>query len=280
MQFRSIVALSFFAFASAGCAATPDDAVEQGEDGELTKRGSAIATFKSDFNETLSGSLAVGGKLRVRYSAERLPQCRTTLPGGKPGWTITGFASMNKKPPKTFYVAGFSSDPTRTTTEELAIDEAGELAVWFQVTNVHGCSQYDSDFGKNYRFAVAPSASPTTQIVFDADPARAPRASGALVAGGKVEIAYPESRLSSCRGTLAGGAPAWSITGYSSIDGEPAKPFYVAGHSADPSQVGKKPIVELTRAGRLSLWFQVASRYGCSAWDSNLGSNYTFEIAR
>lgn len=84
---------------------------------------------------------------------------------------------MNNKPAKTFYVAGFSSDPTRTTTEELAIDEAGELAVWFQVTNVHGwehhralahrrrareqvtsrrdCSAWDSNLGSNYTFEIA-----------------------------------------------------------------------------------------------------------------------------
>jgi hypothetical protein len=202
------------------------------------------------------------------------------LAGGKPGFTITGFASINKKPAKTFYVAGHSSDPTRTTTESIAVDEAGDLAVWFQVTNASGCSNYDSDLGKNYHFAVAPSPVSSSRIVFDADPSRAPRATGALTAGTKIEIDYPEARLAGCRGSLAGGAPAWTVTGFASINGEPAKSFYVAGYSPDPSQTGKKPIVELPRAGRLSLWFQVTSRYGCQAWDSNLGSNYTFDVAR
>ena len=282
VRIRSLV-LSFALLAPSmiGCAATPDDdVVAEGDEAELATKGNAIATFKSDFSESTSGSLGVGGKLHVQYAAERLPQCRATLAGGKPGWTITGFASINKKPAKTFYVAGHSSDPTRTTTEDLVVDEAGDLAVWFQVTNAQGCASYDSDFGKNYHFAVAPLAASSTRIVFAADPSRAPQATGALVAGTKVEIEYPDTRLSSCRGSLAGGTPAWTITGYASLNGEPAKSFYVAGHSPDPSQVGKNPVVELPRAGRLSLWFQVTSRYGCSAWDSNLGSNYTFDVAR
>jgi len=54
------------------------------------------------------------------------------------------------------------------------------------------------------------------------------------------------------------------------VNRKPARTFYVAG----------KPVVELPRAGRLALWFQVTGRYGCSGWDSNLGSNYTFDIAR
>jgi hypothetical protein len=258
-----------------GCAVPSEEDPSVNEESELTA-GSATMTFRGDYTQTLTGTPAVGGKLRVKYAEGRLPQCRTTLANGKPGWTITGFISTNNKV-RTFYVAGHSATG-RTTTEDVTLDAAGDAAVWFQVTNIHGCNAWDSNLGKNYGLRVAAPAASTARIAFDADPSRAPRVEGRLVAGSKLEVIYPEARLPSCRTTVAGGAPGWSITGFASLNGAPAKSFYVAGHSPDPSAIGKVPTIDVQGSGRLAVWFQVTSRNGCNAWDSNNSRNYTFDV--
>jgi hypothetical protein len=274
---KHLIALFAVLALGAGCTVPSEEDPTVGEESELTA-GSATMTFRADYTESLTGSPAVGGKLRVRYAEGRLPQCRTTLNNGKPGWTITGFIAAPNKAPRTFYVAGHSATG-RTTTEDVTLDTAGDVAVWFQVTNIHGCNAWDSNLGKNYGLRVAAPAASNARIAFDSDPSRAPRVEGRLVAGTKLEVAYPEARLPSCRTTLAGGVPGWSITGFASLNGAPAKTFYVAGHSSDPTAAGKVPTIDVSAAGRLSVWFQVTSRSGCTAWDSNNSNNYTFDVA-
>lgn len=98
---------------------------------------------------------------------------------------------------------------------------------------------------------------------------------GELVEGGRVRIDYDADRLTGCRGNLHG-QPAWTITGYHSLDGAPPTSFYVAGFSAvvDPPE----PIIDLDRPGDLAVWFQNTSIWGCSAYDSNFGTNFHFQI--
>jgi hypothetical protein len=267
-----------FALLSA-CTANTEEApaLDESEESELQGRGSATMTFAADYSESITGSPAVGGRLKINYAASRLSQCRANLNNGKPAWTITGFLSVNRAPAKTFYVAGHNATG-RTTPEEVTLEQAGDAQLWFQVTNIFGCSAYDSNLSKNYTLKIAEGSS--ARLVFDADPSRAPALEGRLVAGTRVAIEYPATRLPSCRMNLNGGAPGWTITGFASVNGGQPKSFYVAGHSSDPSAAGKTPFVDVTSAGRLAIWFQVTNASGCSAWDSNLGRNYTFDVAR
>jgi hypothetical protein len=86
------------------------------------------------------------------YDAARLPGCRAGDQGGIPQWSLTGFARIADGPVVTFPVAGLNAPASAPT---IALDRVGELQVWFQATNRYGCSEFDSNYGHNYRFAVA-----------------------------------------------------------------------------------------------------------------------------
>lgn len=118
---------------------------------------SATVKFGASGAPIVSGDLVEGGTLEIDYDADRLPACR----GGSaahPMWTLTGFASTNGGRAKPFYVAGNSEDGSIDVTNpppaKITLSEAGEVALWFQVTGSAGCSKYDSVGGENYKFRV------------------------------------------------------------------------------------------------------------------------------
>lgn len=113
----------------------------------------------------------------------------------------------------------------------------------------------------------------TTTISFDAGWRH--RVTGDLQKGKKVRVVYDAGRLTTCRGDINGG-PGWSITGYWRIDGGPVRSFAAGGLAAGG---GADPGFTLDASGDLELWFQNTSRWGCSAYDSNLGQNYRFAVA-
>lgn len=119
---------------------------------EAAASANAVA-FRKDWSVGQRGSLVAGQIIGVEYDASRLPGCRGNLNGGQPGWTITGYASVNRGPAKSFWVAGFS--PTGASGPvTLKLAARGDLAMWFQITNRWGCSSYDSNFGHNFHFTV------------------------------------------------------------------------------------------------------------------------------
>lgn len=117
-------------------------------------------------------------------------------------------------------------------------------------------------------------ASSDVELAFRADFTQSP--SGALVVGGHARVVYDVSRLTACRGDLAGG-PGWSITGHYRIAGGAVGSFEAGGLS--PSHGTSAPILALTAPGDLEVWFENTSAWGCQGWDSNFGRNYHFTIA-
>ena len=100
--------------------------------------------------------------------------------------------------------------------------------------------------------------------------------SAPLVAGREVRVAYDPARLTACRGNLPGG-PGWGITGYYRTNGGTVGTFEAGGLS--PSHGTTPPVIVLAAPGDLEIWFQNTSAWGCSAYDSNNGSNYHFAVA-
>jgi uncharacterized protein YodC (DUF2158 family) len=100
---------------------------------------------------------------------------------------------------------------------------------------------------------------------------------GRLVEGGAVRVKYDSSRLPTCRGNQNGG-PAWTITGYYSLNGGDPGSFFVDGFS--PTSAPDEPTFTLDEPGELGIWFENTSRWGCSAFDSNFGDNFNFDVAQ
>jgi len=151
LLFAGLMALSL------GCA-PPSAGAEDAEIGtsEAALGEAGTLTFGADFQVKVSGTLERGKKVRVAYDANRLTACRGDF-NGKPGWSITGFWKVGGGDVHSFEAGGFSPS-SGTDQPVLALDQSGDLQIWFQNSSRWGCSAYDSDFGKNYHFAVQPSA--------------------------------------------------------------------------------------------------------------------------
>ena len=142
----------------AGCA-PPAEGPGDGADvatSEAALGEAGTLTFGADFQVKLAGTLEKGKKIRVAYEANRLTTCRGDF-NGKPGWSITGYWKIGGGDVHSFEAGGFSPS-SGTEQPVLALDQSGDLQIWFQNSSRWGCSAYDSDFGKNYHFAVKPAA--------------------------------------------------------------------------------------------------------------------------
>lgn len=111
-------------------------------------------------------------------------------------------------------------------------------------------------------------------VVFRKDFTQSQR--GTLAVGKTLGIEYDAARLPGCRGNLNNGQPAWTITGYVSVNRGPAKSFWVAGFS--PTGSTAPPTLKLTEGGDHAFWFQITNRWGCSSYDSSFGKNYHFTV--
>lgn len=155
----SLILAGFTALAAAGlggCAAPAD-----GEQADLGTSEAALGeagtlTFGADFGVHVSGTLQKGKKVRVAYDASRLTACRGEQ-NGHPAWTITGYYKIGSGDVHSFEAGGFSPSGG-AEPPVIALDVSGDLQIWFQNNSVWGCSAYDSAFGNNYHFAVAPAA--------------------------------------------------------------------------------------------------------------------------
>ena len=260
----------------AGCASSNSSSDASGEEQDLVS-DAATLTLTADRKTNLVGAPAVGKGLVVDYAIDRLPQCRGSVNGGGPNWTITGFYSENGAPAKSFNVTKLTADGRDRVAApgRIVPSTQGDLAIWFQASSGLGCSMHDSAFGQNYHLSVeGPVPSAAATITFPAS--GAPVQTGVLEAGGKVKIHYEQGRLPTCRRTQ-GGSPAWAISGFSQIDGE-AKHAFDTGVAAGSDRQAVDALVDLPHAGKLSLWFQVVDIGGCNQYDSNSSANYSFGI--
>jgi hypothetical protein len=274
---RSAVAafsLLLAALPTVGCGGTDAGSSAVAED-DVTS--SATIRFVSGFTTNQTGTARAGTNVRVEYALDRLPDCRGDLPGGAPGWNVTGYVSENGGPARTFEVSAVSPDGRSRVAKAaiVPITQGGRAAFWFQIHNRWGCSAFDSAHGQNYGIPVSgPTPDVKGTITFTKD--GKVEQTGDLLAGAKVKVRYEQERLPQCRRYERGHA-AWTITGFASHAGEAAQTFQT-GREGERDRVTEDAILDLPRAGELSLWFQVTSLGGCSAYDSKDGANYRFTV--
>jgi len=114
--------------------------------------------FTPWWEENLSGGPIVqGGQLRLKYSLDRLKDCRATH-NGHPGWSITLYYTFDLAEPAQQLPAVMHNSFSGTSTEwEQTIDipeDAENIWFWASNTDVSGCETWDSDFAKNYMFPI------------------------------------------------------------------------------------------------------------------------------
>ena len=262
----------------AGCSAGTSAPGATGDEQDLTSDAATLA-LTADHKTNLVGTPTAGKGVVVAYALERLPQCRGNVGGGGPAWNVTGFYSENGAAPKMFEVSTLtaSGKDRVATAGRIVPREAGDLAIWFQISSSFGCSAFDSELGRNYHLTVAARApdANAASIVLGQDGKVSQ--TGNLKAGGRVTVRYEQARLPDCR-RVERGSPAWNITGFAQIDRETPRTFDT-GVAVGPDRKEVDALVELPHAGELSLWFQVVGLGGCMKFDSNAGANYRFRIA-
>lgn len=214
-------------------------------------------------------ALLAGNTASVTYDANRLPDCRGDQ-NGHPAWSITGYYQLNGGPVGSFWAGGFSPDPSATSTFPLT--GAGDLAMWFEITNVWGCTAWDSDYGRNFHFQVAAGA-PT--ISFNAD--WTVSTDGTLAAGAPITIKYDIARLPRCRQDY-NGLPTWDVTLSYRFDGGQVTTVSATQVSGDLRTSAPVTVEAPAGARDLEVWFHNSDRAGCSDWDSDFGSNFHFEL--
>lgn len=141
------------------CVAPPAaslDAPTETTDATRAALGEAtVISFDAAFQQSVSGSLEKGKAASVVYDDRRLTACRGDQ-AGVPQWSITGYYTVGGGPVRAFEAGGLS--PSGGTAEPtLLLDRSGDLQIWFQNTSRWGCSAYDSSYGANYHFTVAPA---------------------------------------------------------------------------------------------------------------------------
>jgi hypothetical protein len=231
--------------------------------------------FTANFNASLEGRPKAGGTLEVHYALARLARCRSVV-GGMPAWNVTGYYSENGGPARSFEVTSLSANGRERTARvaTLTLSQGGDLALWFQGTDRYGCSEYDSDYGRNFHVAVdGATASTEASLVFFKD--GRVHQDGALRVGGRLKVRYEQERLPSCRRTQAG-KPVWGITGFAELGGQTTTFETARIEGAD--RMTTDAWVELPHAGELSLWFESTSLGGCHEVDANQGTKYRYAV--
>jgi hypothetical protein len=135
------------------------------DDAGVCRPPEAFLSFDADFGEHQTGLLRAGGFVTVHYALERLPTCRGTH-NGFPAWDLVATARFL---PGGQIVEGSvralgneMGRPVNTATSQpltIAIpDDATAVELWFRNFTGAGssCWAWDSAYGRNYRFGVAP----------------------------------------------------------------------------------------------------------------------------
>lgn len=271
---RRPFAMLFLATSLAACVADDQTTDEATGAGGKADGQAPVIVFDRDWNETASGTLLAGDKMRIDYDLDRLQTCRGTS-GGSDQWGVSGYASFDGGEPVAFGVSELRSGHATPVIASLDIPAtATSVELWFAINNRWGCIAYDSNDNANYRFAIKRSSAGAV-LSFDADWDESQ--SAALRPGDSVVVHYDPARLAQCESS-SGGHATWSITAYWRVDGGTIKSVRVTRETSDATVEAADPKITLPTGGELELWFQANNVYGCHEYDSNDSANYHFAI--
>jgi hypothetical protein len=155
LQVASRLALgAALTLAALGCA--PPGSSELAEE-ELALDEDALETatirFAADWSETVDGELRAGASARIVFDPARLPRCRGTQ-GGIPQWSIGASWLLRGTDGSEHRGSGTVAGLNAGSPVVVDLPVAGELSVWFELTDRWGCHEYDSNFGEDYVFDV------------------------------------------------------------------------------------------------------------------------------
>jgi hypothetical protein len=264
-----LCATLFLATTVAACVADAGSDEDTAAGGGKADGATPVLVFDDEWNETQTGRLLAGDKMRVQYDLDRLTDCRGST-GGSEVWGVTGYASFDGASPQTFAVSRLDAGTVQPVLATVDIPAgATRVAMWFAINNRWGCIAYDSNDSHNYVFEIEGGATGGV-LSFNGDWSESQ--SDTIHAGDSVVIHYEPQRL------LQYGYATWSVTGYWRVDGRTIKSLIVTRQSPGAALVPADPLITVPRGTDLEMWFSATNVSGCNAYDSNLSANYHFTI--
>jgi hypothetical protein len=121
-----------------------------------TAEAAPVLHFAADGSEWIDGALEADRPALVDYDLERLPSCRNQYAGGD-AWSIGVYYRVDGGPITTQPVTRLDENRHNVKAPARIELPAGghELELWFHAGDRAGCSEYDSQFGANYRYTIA-----------------------------------------------------------------------------------------------------------------------------
>ena len=118
-------------------------------------------TFAGDFTQTQHGAIVAGGELAVEYDLGRLTTCRDTHNGAR-FWSLDAYAQFQPSGQVVTGTVVASNGTAWFPTPFVTHVPAGStrVALWFRNASPPSCEGWDSNYGNNYTFAIAPAPTP------------------------------------------------------------------------------------------------------------------------
>ena len=127
------------------------------DDGACLDHAQPRATlgFNADYSTTQRGELVRGGHLTVEYALARLSQCRSTHNGYR-FWSLDASVKAFPSGVVSMGTVVASNGPTvyAVPFEAEIPDGTEHVELWFHNYSPGECDAWDSDYGRNYSFAV------------------------------------------------------------------------------------------------------------------------------
>ncbi len=235
----------------------------------------ATLTFAADGSITQSAPVISGGKATIQYDVARLPNCRATYQGF-PAWGIEANWAVDGGQAFTAPVTSFQNGNVVGIDATFDVPPGSDLAVWFFASDEYGCTQWDSNYGRNFHFALVADA-PAVHFRW---PGWAYDQSGPIVAGHDLLVDYDIRRLPYCRQDY-NGLQTWDVTVGYAFDGGAAQSASLTTSPNDYQRVQAPARVSVpSGAHTMQMWFENHDRTGCQNWDSAYGANYHFDLAQ
>jgi len=239
-----------------------------------------VLTFHDDWTINQSAPLVAGQPALLRYELGRLPACRGLH------WQVSAFFTSEHTHRRALYYPGVGTEDALEL--HFTVPFGNDVQFWFQGMDSNGCSQWDSNWGQNFRVAVQ---NPTPTVHFRSDWTTV--VDGTLRAGGPIHVDFDIWRIPFCNAVTQYDTFTGDAFMYYRFDGGPTQSVSLLDTPEDipttiTGQTGRTQVAPTIQApagaSTLEVWFHgshpaTAYEGECSNWDSNYGTNYTFTLA-
>ena len=163
-------------------------------------------SFAADWSVTQSAAVVSGGTATIHYDLARLPEPPRST-GGGPAWGIVAYWAVDGGQAFTQAVEQYQGGVNVPVDVTFDVLPGSDLALWFFASDEFGCTQWDSNYGSNFHFAIEAGA-PAVHFRW---PVWSDDQSAPLQAGSDLLVDYDIRRLPYCRQAAPNGGQSWDV---------------------------------------------------------------------